>query len=156
VRNVNDSVNGSDSSKQSDAELKAGKGISAGLFPSTTYNDGSQWTIVWTLTRMVTILNLPTRLGILHQVLGPDTSLHLATVSVLRRQLGTTSTSAQVFRKLRLPASMNERIKHQVVTNLKVSAKEKDDNAGEARVMGPPALPSKHQAYSKGVRVQTR
>jgi regulatory subunit for Cdc7p protein kinase len=62
---------------------------------------------------------------------------------------GTTSTSAQVFRKFRLPASMNERIKHQVVTNLKVSAKEKDGSAGEARVMGPPALPSKHQALLK-------
>ena len=56
---------------------------------------------------------------------------------------GTTSASAQVFRKFRLPASMNQRIKHQVVTNLKVSAKEKDV---EARVMGPPALPSKHHA----------
>jgi len=53
---------------------------------------------------------------------------------------GTTSTSAQVLRKLRLPASMNERIKHQVVTNLKFSAKEK---GAEVRVMGPPALPSK-------------
>lgn len=55
---------------------------------------------------------------------------------------GTTSTS-QVFRTFRLPASMNERIKHQVVTNLKASAKEKDDNAEAAPVMGPPALPSK-------------
>jgi regulatory subunit for Cdc7p protein kinase len=62
---------------------------------------------------------------------------------------GTTSMSAQVLRKLRLPTSMNERIKHQVVTNLKVSAKEKDDNTKEARLMGPPALPRKHQALLK-------
>lgn len=62
---------------------------------------------------------------------------------------GTTSTSAHFLRSLRLPASINERIKQQVVTNLKVATKEKTEKAGEGGLMGPPALPNKHQGIIK-------
>ncbi len=62
---------------------------------------------------------------------------------------GTTSTSAHFLRSLKLPASINERIKQQVVTNFKVAAKGKTENVGEAGLMGPPALPSRHQGIIK-------
>lgn len=54
---------------------------------------------------------------------------------------GTTSSAAQVLRKIKLPAAIDARIKSQVVTSLKVSAKEKVGNAGDTGLMGPPEVP---------------
>lgn len=51
---------------------------------------------------------------------------------------GTTSSAAQVLRKIKLPAAIDARIKSQVVTSLKVSAKEK---VGDTGLMGPPEVP---------------
>lgn len=65
---------------------------------------------------------------------------------------GTTSTSAQLFRKFRLSTSINGRIKQQVLTSLKASAK---DNTQEARLMGPPALPSKQALLKRSKSTNT-